>query len=105
LLLSISLFVVYTVNLLWFDPGLAGYFDTPTLGRRHQLFGRVSFALGKEERACCLGLLAAHLGKRERARACSSFLGRVTLFSFHVFITPISVLECLGVGPRMSLSP
>jgi hypothetical protein len=45
MLLSISLFVVYTVNLLVVRPRscrVIYYFDTPTLGRRHQLFGRVS---------------------------------------------------------------
>ena len=46
MLLSISLFVVYTVNLSVVQPWscrVIYYFDTPTLGRRHQLFGRVSW--------------------------------------------------------------
>jgi hypothetical protein len=49
LLLSISLFVVYTINL----PVVRSrscqviyYFDTPILGRRHQLFGHVNTHLG-----------------------------------------------------------
>ena len=45
LLLAISLFVFYTVNLLVVRPRscwVIYYFDTPTLGRRHQLFGRVT---------------------------------------------------------------
>jgi hypothetical protein len=45
LLLSISLFVVYTINLPMVRPQscrIIYYFDTPTLGRRHQLFDRVS---------------------------------------------------------------
>ena len=44
MLLSISLFVVYTVNLPMVRPcscRVIYYFDTPTLGRRHQLFDRV----------------------------------------------------------------
>ena len=44
LLLSISLFVVYTVNLPVVRPRscrVIYYFDTPTLGRRHQLFDHV----------------------------------------------------------------
>jgi hypothetical protein len=45
MLLSISLFVVYTVNLLvvrsW-SCRVTYYFDTSTFGRRHQLFGRVT---------------------------------------------------------------
>jgi hypothetical protein len=44
MLLSIFLFVVYTVNLPVVQPRscrVIYYFDTPTLGRRHQLFGRV----------------------------------------------------------------
>ena len=43
LLLSISLFIVYTVNLPVVQPWsyrVIYYFDTPTLGRRHQLFDR-----------------------------------------------------------------
>jgi len=46
LLLSISLYVVYTVNLPVVRPRscrVIYYFDTPTLGRRHQSFGRVMF--------------------------------------------------------------
>jgi len=46
LLLSISLFVVYTVNLFVIRPRscqVIYYFDTPTLGRRHQSFGRVTY--------------------------------------------------------------
>jgi len=45
MLLSISLFVVYTVNLPVVRPRscrVIYYFDTPTLGRRHQLFGHVT---------------------------------------------------------------
>ena len=45
LLLSISLFVVYTVNLPVVRPRscrVIYYFDTPTLGRRHQSFDRVN---------------------------------------------------------------
>jgi hypothetical protein len=45
LLLSISLFVVYTVNLPMVRPRscqVIYYFDTPTLGRRHQSFGHVN---------------------------------------------------------------
>jgi hypothetical protein len=45
LLLSISFFVVYTVNLPVVRPWscqVIYYFDTPTLGRRHQFFGRVT---------------------------------------------------------------
>jgi hypothetical protein len=45
MLLSISLFVVYTVNLPVVQPWscrVIYYFDTPILGRRYQLFGRVS---------------------------------------------------------------
>jgi len=44
LLLSISLFIVYTVNLHVVQPRsyqVIYYFDTPTFGRRHQLFDRV----------------------------------------------------------------
>jgi hypothetical protein len=44
MLLSISLCVVYTVNLPVVRPRscrVIYYFDTPTLGRRHQLFGCV----------------------------------------------------------------
>jgi hypothetical protein len=44
MLLSISLFVVYTVNLPMVRPcscRVIYYFDTPTLERRHQLFDRV----------------------------------------------------------------
>jgi hypothetical protein len=43
--LSIYLFVVYTVNLPVVGPRscrVIYYFDTPTLGRRHQLCGRVT---------------------------------------------------------------
>jgi hypothetical protein len=46
LLLSISLYVVYTVNLPVVRPRscrVIYYFDTPTPGRRHQSFGRVMF--------------------------------------------------------------
>jgi hypothetical protein len=46
MLLSISLYVVYTVNLPVVRPRscrVIYYFDTPTLGRRHQSFGRVMF--------------------------------------------------------------
>ena len=45
LLLSISLFVIYTVNLPVVRPRscrVIYYFDTPTLGRRHQLFDRIN---------------------------------------------------------------
>jgi hypothetical protein len=45
LLLSIFLFIVYTVNLPVIRPRscrVIYYFDTPALGRRHQSFGRVS---------------------------------------------------------------
>jgi len=45
LLLSISFFVVYTVNLPMFRPRscrVIYYFDTPTLRRRHQSFDRVN---------------------------------------------------------------
>ena len=45
LLLSISLFVVYTVNLPVVQPWsfqVIYYFDTPALGIRHQSFDRVS---------------------------------------------------------------
>jgi len=45
MLLSISLFVVYTVNLPVVRPRsyrVIYYFDTPALGIRHQFFGRVS---------------------------------------------------------------
>jgi len=45
MLLSISLFVVYTVNLPVVRPRscrVIYYFDTLTFGRRHQLFGRVT---------------------------------------------------------------
>jgi hypothetical protein len=53
LLLSISLFVVYTVNLPVVRPQscrVIYYFDTPTLGRRHQLFNRVKFSAPLSER-------------------------------------------------------
>ena len=46
LLLFISLFVVYTVNLPVVRPWscrVIYYFDTPALGIRHQLFDRVKF--------------------------------------------------------------
>jgi hypothetical protein len=46
LLLSISLFVIYTVNIPVVRPRscrVIYYFDTPTLGRRHQLFDRVTY--------------------------------------------------------------
>ena len=46
LLLSISLFVIYTVNIPMVRPRscrVIYYFDTPTLGRRHQLFDRVTY--------------------------------------------------------------
>jgi hypothetical protein len=46
LLLSISLFVVYTVNLPMIQLRscrVIYYFDTPTFGKRHQLFDRVKF--------------------------------------------------------------
>jgi len=49
LLLSISLFVGYTVNLLVVRPRscrVIYHFDTPILRRRYQLFGRVIFLLG-----------------------------------------------------------
>jgi hypothetical protein len=48
-LLSISLFIVYTFNLLMVQPRscwVIYYFDTPILRRRHQLFDRVIFSLG-----------------------------------------------------------
>jgi len=46
MLLFIFLFIVYTVNLPVVRPRCCWviyYFDTPTLGRRHQLFGRVTY--------------------------------------------------------------
>jgi hypothetical protein len=55
LLLSISLFIVYTVNLPVVRPRscrVIYYLDTPTLERRHQLFDRVTTAL----RTCMIGL-------------------------------------------------
>jgi len=45
MLLSISLFVVYIVNLPMVRPRscrVIYYFDTPTLGRRHQLLDHVT---------------------------------------------------------------
>jgi hypothetical protein len=53
MLLSISLFVVYTVNLPVVRPRCSWviyYFDTPTLGRRHQLFGRVTHPREKRDK-------------------------------------------------------
>jgi hypothetical protein len=49
----------------------------------------------------------AHFGKREGGESMELILGRVKshLFSLLVFIAPKSVLECLGTGPRLSLSP
>jgi hypothetical protein len=40
------LFIIYTINLPVVRPQscrVIYYFDTPTLGRRHQLFGRVTY--------------------------------------------------------------
>jgi hypothetical protein len=41
------LFIIYTINLLMVRPRscrVIYYFDAPTLGRRHQSFGRVRYA-------------------------------------------------------------
>jgi hypothetical protein len=73
LLLSISLFVVYTVNLPVVRPRscrIIYYFDTLTLGRRHQLFDRVSYnnsSLSKKnipKPNCMLSSLKGELEKR-----------------------------------------
>ena len=63
LLLSISLFVVYTVNLPVVRPWscrVIYYFDTPALGRRHQIFWSCQVRIWRHQsfdRACSIQII------------------------------------------------
>jgi hypothetical protein len=48
---------------------------------------------------------ATHFGKREGGQEHATHFVKSHPFSLLVFIAPISVLGCLGAGPRLSLSP